>query len=144
MILRALPRIAAWATTALSLAGIALVGTPATAVAAATGGGCTGPATKQACVSLVDDGGHGGDILFEARSDWPEAGGDCRMRLVAFDDTTGWQWERELRRCDRPLEQIYKLPNPTPGHVYRAELQILPNGKNYAFAEFVKSPELTY
>ncbi|MEV4443379.1 hypothetical protein AB0K09_31170, partial [Streptomyces sp. NPDC049577] len=95
MILRALPHAAAWATTALALAGFALAGTAGTA-AAATGGGCTGPTTKQACVSLVDDGGHGGDILFEARSDWPEAGGDCRMRLVAFDDTTGWQWEREL------------------------------------------------
>ncbi|MEV4925947.1 hypothetical protein [Streptomyces roseoverticillatus] len=143
MILHALPRAAAWALAATSLAGAALAGTAGTA-AAATGGGCAGPVTKQACVTLIDDGGRGGDILFEARSDWPDAGGDCRMRLVAFDDTTGWQWERELRRCDRPLDYHYNLPNPTAGHRYRAELQILPNGKNFEFAEFVKSPVLTY
>ncbi|RKN63081.1 hypothetical protein D7231_30235 [Streptomyces klenkii] len=95
-------------------------------------------------MSLIDDGGRGGDILFEGRSDWPEAGDDCRMRLVAFDDTTGWQWERELRRCDRPVDQHYTLPNPTAGHRYRAEVQILPNGKNFEFAQFVKSPVLTY
>ncbi|WHM40874.1 hypothetical protein [Streptomyces sp. BPTC-684] len=133
--------VSVWAATAV--AGVALAGTAGMAVAA-TGGGCTGPASKQACVSLIDDGGHGGDILFEARSDWPDAGRDCRMRLVAFDDTTDWRFERELRRCDQPLDQHFNLPNPTAGHQYRAELQILPNGKNYEFAEFVKSPVLTY
>ncbi|MYT32303.1 MULTISPECIES: hypothetical protein [unclassified Streptomyces] len=143
MNLRAFPRAAASALSVTSLAGAALACTAGTAVAAADGG-CTGPTSKQACVKVIGEGDHAGDILFEARGDLPDAGRNCRMRLVSVDDFTGWRFHGELRRCDQPLNQEFNLPNPTVGHQYRAELQILPNGKNFTNAEFVTSPTLTY
>ncbi|KJY23160.1 MULTISPECIES: hypothetical protein [Streptomyces] len=127
------------------LAGAALSGAAGPA-AASTGGGCNGPASMQACITVIE-GDADEDLVFEARADLGTATApSCRLRLVSFDETTGWRWESSFAPCNRPGSQRkeFVLPNPTEGHVYRAELQILPNGKNYEFAQFVSSPLLTY
>ncbi|MEU2394887.1 hypothetical protein [Streptomyces sp. NPDC007369] len=132
------------ALAAALVAGAAVMAAPGPA-AAWSGGGCTGPAGRQACVTVVTgDGGHP-EVRFEARADLTaDAGRDCRLRLVSFDDTTRWRWDYALMPCGKPQEMKWTLPNPTFGHAYRAELQILPNGRNYEFAEFVQSPSLTF
>ncbi|MFD5618168.1 hypothetical protein [Streptomyces yangpuensis] len=138
-----LQRVLAAASASTVLAGAVLAGATAPA-AASTGGGCNGPVTGQACVGVVEaDGGAG--IVFEVRADLGvRAGSACRLRLLALDETTGVRWDSALVPCDRRQRQERILPNPTEGHVYRAELQILPNGKNLDSAESVLSPALSF
>ncbi|MGW2037484.1 hypothetical protein [Streptomyces virginiae] len=141
----AFQRFFATASATTFLAGAALTGAAGPA-AASTGGGCNGPASMQACITVIE-GDVDEDVVFEARADLGTATApSCRLRLVSFDETTGWRWESSFAPCNRPGSQgkEFVLPNPTEGHVYRAELQILPNGKNYEFAQFVSSPTLTY
>ncbi|WP_159425774.1 hypothetical protein [Streptomyces noursei] len=130
-------RTAVSAVAATAMAGAVVTGTAGVA-AASSGGGCTGPETKQVCVTVAEG------ILFAARITSEGHGVDCKARLVAHDDTTGWSWGQALTRCDR-LTGNFTLPNPTPGHQYRGELQIFFNGKNANEGyEFIQTPAFLY
>ncbi|MEU3776780.1 hypothetical protein AB0F11_26950 [Streptomyces sp. NPDC032472] len=132
------------AAAAVALGGATVVTAVGPAVAS-SGGGCTGPSTRQACVAVVAGDEGRPTIRFDARADLAaDAGPACRLRLVSFDDTTGWRWDGALVPCGKSQQLKFVLSNPTAGHVYRAELQFLPNGKNHEFAEFVKGPSLAY
>ncbi|MFF4184991.1 hypothetical protein ACFYZ9_17500 [Streptomyces sp. NPDC001691] len=139
---RVLKRAVTVALTTTVMAGAALATTAGTA-AAITGGGCTGPASKQACVRTVDRNGST-HLVFAAAFDPVEGGPDCHVRMTAWDDTDGWPWVSEPRPCRTGHAFTFDLPNPTPGHVYRTELRIAPSRSDFEFPEIVTSPLLTY
>ncbi|MFI6054609.1 hypothetical protein ACIBCO_31535 [Streptomyces violascens] len=142
MTLRMFKRAATMVLTTTVMASAALVGTAGTA-AATTGGGCTGPASKQACVRTVEKDGYT-HLVFDATFDAINAGADCHIRMTAWDDTDGWPWRSAPYPCGKGHAFTYDLPNPTPGHVYRTELRISPARSDFEFSEIVTSPLLTY
>ncbi|WP_157868521.1 hypothetical protein [Streptomyces caatingaensis] len=121
---------------ALAMAGSALTLTSGTASAAA-GGGCAGETWKQACVRQ-----DGGSVKFEVHGRFANADPNCRIELVALDDTTGWV-DRHFNGSCAQFDGYWNLTNPSSGHAYKSEIRVYWRGGDQPY-DYVQSPVLRW